>query len=217
MNFLDLQNLVAYWLDDLSFGYFTPVQVKRWLNNAQLEVWKRLVLSGENYYTKCVQTTLVANQSDYALPDNFAKVARLEIVTNPGTSSEVTDPIKPITLNQQDFVSPSAAQPRNYYLKKNCLIILPPPDITYTMRLYYAYRPGEMTIDNEVADCPEEFREYIALLASRAGRLKDDRPLGEIEGMIAGYESLLKSAAQERTIDGPREITITGLDSSELW
>lgn len=217
MNFLDLQNLVAYWLDDLAFGYFTPTQVKRWLNNAQLEVWKRLTLSGENYYTKCSQTTLVVNQLDYALPDNFAKLNRLEIVTNSGLPSETTDPIKPITLNQQDLVSSQSSQPRNYYIKKNCLIVIPRPDLPYTVRLYYTYRPADMTIDNEVPDCPEEFREYIAVLAAIDGRLKDDRDISAVEKKKEDYESLLKSMAQERNVDGPREIVITEYDVGEFW
>lgn len=217
MNFLDLQNLVAYWLDDLAFGYFTTTQVKRWLNNAQFECWKKLTMASENYHLKCLQTTLVANQPDYALPDDFAKVSRLEIVTNAGLSSEVVDPILPITLNQQDLLLQQPAYPRGYYLKKNCLILVPKPDFAYTIRLFEVYRPGEMSNDNELPGCPPEFAEYIALLAARDGRLKDDRDISAIETKIKEYESLFDRMAEERNIDVPRMIISTDEGGGDYW
>src|SRR5882724_8386671 len=97
MQFSDLQNLVAYTLDDLQFGYFTSTQVKVWLNNAQRETQKRLMKAGNNRYTIPVQTTLVVNQNDYVLPADFKKLHKLEIIISGTAPNESTYPIQPIT------------------------------------------------------------------------------------------------------------------------
>src|ERR1044072_4285102 len=101
MNFLQLQSLVSYWLDDLNFGYFTQAQVKVWLNNAQRDTQKRLIKAGQNYYVKYCSTPLVINQRDYVLPSDFKKLHRLEVVVSGSDPNESVTPLREITINQQ--------------------------------------------------------------------------------------------------------------------
>ena len=74
MQLSDLQNLTSFWLDDLNFGYYTQIQVNYWINNAQIEVQKMLIASGQNRYNAWVGTTLIVGQSDYVLPSDFRKI-----------------------------------------------------------------------------------------------------------------------------------------------
>ena len=80
MNRGEIRDLCLYWLDDLQGAYFTPTQMNVFINNAQREVQKQLIQAFEDYYLKVVQTTTVANQADYILPQDFLKLRRLEIV-----------------------------------------------------------------------------------------------------------------------------------------
>lgn len=210
MTFLDLQNLVAFWLDDLNFGYFTPVQVKLWLNNAQREIQKRLVKSGEQYYSRCVQTTLVVGQSDYVLPDDFSHLHRLEIVVSGVAPNESIIQLFPITVNQQDMVFRGQSQPGTYRFKRNRLTLQPTPDQALVMRLLYSYMPTDMVLDTDLPDAPTKYHEYIALLATQDGFLKDGRASELLVKKLAEYKADLDADAQERNQDFPRSIIETG-------
>ena len=74
LTFVELQDRTLYMLDDVNAGYFSRTQIKRSVNDAQQEVQKLLIKAGEGWYEKCVETTCVRDQADYALPDEFRKV-----------------------------------------------------------------------------------------------------------------------------------------------
>jgi hypothetical protein len=48
--------LMLSWLDDPNAGYFSASDTLAWLNQAQREVQKQLILAGENWYVKPVET-----------------------------------------------------------------------------------------------------------------------------------------------------------------
>lgn len=213
MTFLELQNLCASWLDDLNFGYFTRTQVQVWLNNAQKEVQKRLIKAGQNYYLRKVQTTLVINQRDYVLPTDFKKENRLELVMSGTQPNESVSPLLPVTLNQQDLVNSVAGTPAFYFFKRNRITLIPAPQSALVMRLYYSYLVPDMTIDNDVPDCPESYHELIALLAVQDGFVKDGRSADLLNKKIAVFEKDMDSDANERNQDIVRSITETGFSS----
>lgn len=211
MNRLELRNLVLYWLDDLNAGYFTEPQVNVWLNNAQVEVQKRIVKAGQNYYLKCAETSIVINQNKYALPEDFKKVNRLEFVVA-GTvyPNEVVYPIIPITTNQKDMVFQGAGQPCFYSLRKDSIIIYPPPNVTGTLRLFYTYAVTDMLTDADIPDVPDQYQELIALLACQDGFLKDGRANELFQAKLMAYEQMFDSDANERQVDTIRAIVMTG-------
>jgi hypothetical protein len=209
MTFLELQNLILDWLDDPNAGYFTLAKVKQWINNAQKEVQKRLLQAGENWYLTCEQTTTVANQSDYALPDDFLKSHRVCIVTSPGTTSEVERELQPITLNQQDLVINQPGEPECFFLKKARMVLVPKPDQAYTLRLYYSYRVADMTIDTETPDAPEQYHELIAVEGALNGFIKDARDPSVLLAKKKEYEKLFERDAENRVEDTPREVVVT--------
>lgn len=214
MTFLQLQNLVASILDDLNFGYFTTDQVKVWLNNAQKEIQKKLIRSGNNYYLKHIQTNLIVGQSEYVLPLNFKKLNRLEVVISGMAPNETVSPISPITLNQQDLVYRGSGTPMCYFLRKNRLVLSPCPDQPLVLRMNHSYQIADMTLDTDMPDIPEDYHELIALLAAEDGFIKDERTSEKLNKKIAQYENDFANDASERLVDMPRQIVETG-DSVE--
>lgn len=211
MTFLELKTLVSMWVDDLQFGYFTQAQVGQFLNNAQREIQKSLVLAGENYYVGCpVTTSTVIGQSDYVLPDDFLKIHRIEISLN---TTDVTV-LEPITLNQQDFLNRENSTPECYYIRKNRLILVPPPSQVQTLRMWYSYRVADMVDDAELPDVPEEFQETIAVLATYDCFLKDGRPPEMVLKKKQDYEEKLKQMAVQRQVARPRKVVVTSYDST---
>lgn len=210
MTFLELQNQVLVWLDDVGATYFTRPIVKRWVNNAYYELQKKLLLAGEEYYAECVKTTLVTNQRDYVLPERFLRLHRLEVViagTDPNESVQRLDPIAP---NQQDLIPYAVGTPQCYYFKKNRLVIRPAPDTPKVMRMTYSPVVLPMSNDNDIPDAPEHYLEYIAVLASLDGFIRDTRDMSQMLVKKEYYEALLVSDAKQRNIDQSRTILYTG-------
>lgn len=211
MTLLQLRQLVWSLLDDLQGTYFTSAQVNVWLNNALYEVQKMLVTSGEYYYMKCVSTTLVLNQREYVLPEDFYKLHRLEILTTsaspPNESPSVMGPIVP---SQVDFVYSQTGLPLCYYIKSNRFVIYPAPDRTYTMRMLYSKRVLPMTLDTDMPDIPAAYHEMLAVLATIDGLLKDGRDPSAMISKREYYEKMMKSDAQQRNVDESRRVTYSG-------
>jgi hypothetical protein len=213
-----LRELVLYWLDDLEAGYFTPTQVNLWLNNAQREVQKLLIFAGENYYLTCAQTTLNINQNDYALPDNFLKMHRTELVTGGVFPNEDKYTLDPITVNQQDFEFDQTGQPDTFYLSRQKIYLFPIPDLPSILRIYYSYRVSDMQADSAVPDVPEEFHEFLAVLAAIDGAIKDERNLAPLLEKRTYYENMLKQMADDRVQNRSRQIVMNeSYGATDIW
>lgn len=207
---LDLQNLVLTWLDDINATYFTPAIVQVWLNNAQREVQKQLLQAGQQWYTTCAFTQTTQNQETYTLPSDYLKAQKFEIVTSGfGTTSECKQILSPCTLQEAEVYDAGTGVSQAYYILKSCLGLRPIPDNVYYLRLYYSYIVSDMTSDNAIPDVPTQYQEYIAVLATIDGFLRDQRDPSAFLEKKREYMELMKQDAQDRREDAPRSIVIT--------
>ncbi len=213
MTFLQLRVLTSGLLDDVDNGYFTVAQVNTWLNNAQKEVQKILNQAFEGHSIVKKQTTLVPSQREYALPSDFKRVHRLEVVMQGTVPSDivVTRLIK-ITRNQQDMVNNQTGTPNGYYFQGNYIVVVPAPDIARTMNMEYEYLLADMVLDADSPDLPPQYHEMIALYAARKGFLKDGRDAKLVQKEIDDFETGLKRDAEQRNADAPRTVTQTYSD-----
>lgn len=217
MNRGELSTLVWSWLDDPNHTYFTAPQVNVWLNNAQREVQKQLIQAGENFYVTRASTQTVTNYDTYALPSDFLKVNKLELLLTGTTPNEVRQTISPTTLVQIDNVSMTTGQPCAYVLKKNCILMRPIPDNVYTIYLDYSYLVADMTADSSYPDVPTQYHEYLAVLATIDGLLKDQRDPAPMLAKKDFYLSLMKQDSENRTIDAPRSVVSLESEIGMLW
>lgn len=218
MTRIDLQNLTLSWLDDLNATYFTPTQVNAWLNNGQREAQKQLIQAGENFYVKRVSTICVTNADTYALPDDFMRLHKLEIVLSGVPPNEVRDSLYFVTLGQLDQVSMSTGTPEAYCIRKNCLVIRPIPDSAKTLYMDYSPIVSDMTLDSDMPNVPTQYQEYIAVLATIDGLLKDQRDPSPMLAKKEFYLQLMKADSENRQVSQPREVVSTECDSwGSLW
>lgn len=202
--------LMMSWLDDTQQGYFVPAQANVWINLAQRQVQMVLLQAGQNWYVKPVETLTVLGQSDYLLPSDFMVEHRLELVLNGlGTPNENRNPLKPVTLNQQDALSTALGTPQNYYIKKDRFTLLPTPQSQWTLRLHYSPLVTDLANDTDTPDVPEQFMEYVAILATFDGFIKDDRAPENLLLKKNKYEELLKQMADTRLQDQSRKVVIS--------
>lgn len=211
MTLSELKALVSFWVDDLELSYFTPTQVTRFLNNAQKSLQKDLILCGEGFFLKCVQTNLVINQREYVVPDDFVETARLELVISGVAPQESLAVILPITPQQKDLIYNQQSIPIGYYLQKNRIVMFPAPDQAYVFRLYYQYQIPDMVLDTDTPDIPDAYQEMIALLAAYDCLIKDGRDVSSLNNKIEKYRAQMKDQMAERLADKGRTIVETGI------
>lgn len=204
-----LTSLMISWLDDDQQTYFTPANTLMWINYAIREVQKQLVMAGQNYYVKPVESILVVGQQDYILPSDFLKENRIEIVLSGTGYNEVRQPLNCITLNEQDWSSNNLGTPCQYYIKKDRFTVMPTPDTALVIRMYYSPKIADVTLTTDIPDIPEEYMEYVALLAAFNGFIKDDRVPDNLSMKIKEYQEGFKSMKNERTQDGSRHIVMS--------
>lgn len=222
MNRSELRALALDFLDDPTGAYFNVNGIfNTRINLAYRELQKMLISANKAFYQTCVTTTTVTNQSNYALPSDFYQILTFRyVVQGVGASQNLRD-ITRITPGQQTMVPYLTGSPQFYYLTKNSnpvgeIILVPTPDQVYTLQMQYSYLVPFMNNDLDTPDVPEEFEEYIAVLAARDGYLKDGRSIAPIEVKLKQLEEAIKQIANQRDSTGPRMIRTTRIDN-EGW
>lgn len=216
MTFLDMQNLVLYYLDDLNAGYFTPVQTKAWLNNAQEYVQKLLIQGFEDLWVKSVQTFTVNGQREYNLPDDFRKLNRLAIVTSGNTAAnESLRPLQFITRMQQDAFLTRTEIPQAFIFSNKQVWVYPLPNSQYVMRLDYTYFLPKMVNDNDVSEIPDIYQELVPICAVCDGLIKDGRDPGTLINKRNELIDALRKDCEQRNISSPRTIVVSGEDDGD--
>ena len=214
MNRGEIRTLTSVWLDDINNGYFTIAQLDVFINQAQRECQKKLIQAFEDYYTICVESNTVIGQRDYQFPTDFIKLMRLERITQGAGDTASTERLYPLSRNEIDVADYSTegsaiGLPYNYVINKDSLSLYPIPNEIKTIRFWYASRVFDMTADSDVPDIPEDYHEYVAILAARDGFLRDGRPLTPIESKLGYYEQLMVESAENRNVDSPRMVVAT--------
>jgi len=203
----DLRTLVLSWLDDPNGTYFTAPQVNVWLNNAQRELQKLLINQGENYYVQRMSGTLVDGTDTYILPTDFKKSHKLEVVVSGTGVTEQRQTLSPVTYMQLDQIAQVSGVPSVVCFKRNAMIVRPIPDDSYTVYLHQSYQVADMTSDSDIPDVPQDYSEYIAVLATIDGFMKDQRPPSEfILGKKTTYEKTLLADSEKRDVSAPRMV-----------
>lgn len=205
----EIKTLIVSWLDDPQMGYFTPANLQVWINLAHRQVQMYLLQAGENYYMKPVETYTVTGQADYVLPSDFMVENRLEWVLSGTGSNENRIPLQQITTNQQDLITINQGQPTAYYIKKDRVTLSPTPDNVYLLRLYYSPMVADLTSDSDVPDIPEQYMEFVGIVAAYNGFVKDDRVPNNIAAKMEQFKSILEKMAATRVQDHSRRIVET--------
>lgn len=208
----ELKTLMLSWVDDPNAGYFTEANLNAWLNNAQKHVQRQLIQSGELWYAQEVQTTLVVNTGEYALPTDYLRLHRMQLILNGTYPNENRTTLDPVTPMQAAGWNSGTGQPTNYYMKKASFVLLKVPDQAYTLAMLYSYLIEDMDSDADVPDVPVQYHEYLAVVATIDAFLKDQRDVTNLLVKRDYYETLMKQDAQNRNVDKPREVVVTQPD-----
>ncbi len=205
MTFLQLRNLVGAWVVDKNFGFHTTADVNLYLNNALLEVQRRLLRTHSHFYKECIYTTLVVGQKDYVLPDDFLCMYDLWIDLEGTAPNQTTLPLEYIPPSKRHDFLPQNGTPTHFWMAKDRLWLATPPDEALTLEMLYAPRAPAMTADADTPDVPEEYHELLAIIATQTCFMVDDKVSTLVDEKRQKYEELL--AAYETTmLNAPRYV-----------
>ena len=212
----ELKTLIWSWVDDPNGGYFTDANLNVWINNAQKQVQRQLIQSGELYYAQEVQASTAANTNEYTLPTDYLRLHRLEIIQSGTFPNENRIRMQQVTPVEAVAFGTGTGFPSAYYLKKNSFVLLKCPDQVYTVAMLYSYLVADMTSDSDSPDVPTQYHEMVAVIATMDGFLKDQRDPSNFNEKLKYYQDLMKQDAQNRAVDTPREVVVTQSDMS-FW
>lgn len=209
MTRLQLENLIAVWLNDPEKTYFTASQIQDRINLAQKVLQAILIDSYQDRYTVCVTAPTIANTGRYLLPTDFRKIRRLEILTAGSGDTGTYKKIEPMDLNQQELLTQGAGTPSKYFLVRNHIYLRQVPSQVWTMHMNYVYTVADLTTDGQSPDIPVEYHEFLAILAVRADLIQDNVDMNPILELKKEYEEKIRMDAANRKPDGARMITAT--------
>jgi hypothetical protein len=209
MTRLQLENLIAIWLNDPEKTFFSPSTIQTRINLAQKVLQAILIDSYQDRYTVCVTAPTIINTGRYLLPTDFRKMRRLEILTAGSGDTGTYRKIDPMDLNGQDLLVQGAGVPKNYFIVRNHIYLRQVPNQVWTMHMNYIYRVADLTLDADVPDIPDEYHEFLAILAVRADLIQDGADINPILELKKEYEEKIRQDAANRKPDGARMITAT--------
>ena len=176
----------------------TPAVANELLNDALEESYNIVVERWDDYYTVVSPTfTTVAGTSTYALPTDFYKLRKVELLA----SGVATDPqarwrrLFSVDVDDAHLVRPSTS---NYKYRPTAagLVLVPVPgSSTDTLRVFYIPAAPQLLLDTDTVqfDTPVE-QKLVLHIALRDCYQRQDLPTQEIEGKIVQLTGQLRTA-----------------------
>jgi len=170
-----------------------------------------LVLScSEEFFVSTIDIPLVSNQTQYRLPDNNigARVRNVSLV-NGGAQSQLVR-IEPERLAQ--YTTNAVGVPLGFYMDGGGLNLLPGPSGSYTLRVRYYARPGQLTntASNYRTLSSTSYNSTRTMLTFSSGATGTLTPTAGTAYDIIAARSPFDTMIQNTTVSGVGPFTVTG-------
>lgn len=192
-----------------------------WLNDAYDMCKSNIVNTIPDYFTKLSTTSSIANQNEYALPDDFEKIVMVSVSFD-GTTWTRALPLNNIgqALDIQSNNNSFDVSKPFYYIYKNKIGFQPTFSTTLSdnIKLWYAYDPGEMVENSDEPDLPRKFQSILKYWAY-ANYLDQNDEHVAAEAMRRRFEGILETLVQQlsdQQVDQPKTVEVT-MDDQGLY
>jgi hypothetical protein len=220
-----MRTTTRMYLDEVSAADWSDAQIDEQINYKYLEVYTAVVDTYEDYYRTRSRANLEAGSQEYALPDDFYKMRRLEIqYVSGGDFYKATrcefDQI--LSRSIQSTQIGSTSRP-NYYLSGTFLGLLPVPteDITNGLVMWYIKQVAELVSNSDLVDIPFVDRYASMIPKAAAGELLSK---GQQEEVVAAkyleeFQRMLEkmqTELEDRKAEGSKNIIDTVGDTMDF-
>jgi hypothetical protein len=180
----------------------TPAVQLEVINDALVESHNLIVQRWDDYYTQISPQFVTTPSIDtYALPTDFEKLRKVELMLVSGASSQARWlRIYPISVDDQHRLTTIVAHRYKYRVAvvagAASLILVPVPLVVETLRVFYIPHATQLANDPDVVvfDTPIE-QKLVLQIALRDLYQRQDLPTQEIEGKIQILASQVRTAA----------------------
>ena len=188
-----------------------------WVNDYYMQIVDEIVKVKPDYFVKSSTTSLVSGQQEYDLPDDFEKVAMVNMeidgvwkrVLPMGDADIRHIPTHSDTTSSQGF---STAEPRYYIIGDNIGIMPIPSETTASaLKVWYAYTPTAMSLDADSPAFPSKYH-YMIKYGAYANYLDQDDEHVAAERMRIRFDTLVQRMMenmQDKQIDEVKSVEIS--------
>lgn len=189
MNLGELTSRVQRQFGDEAGVQITAGDIRNWLNDAQVDIVRRT-----DVLQASLKTDVVANQPDYAVPNNFVKIRRVTVNGNL---------IRPTQLEHLDQLNPgrdneTTSIPNWYYTWGNSIYLYPTPSARSTLGLeiYYIRTPLVLNAPTDIPEIPAYMHEDLLRFAlARAKELDEEE--ASAQRLMADYGDRMAQSSWE--------------------
>lgn len=209
-----IRTKVRTYLDEATEADWTDAEINTEINSKYMSMYTSVVNTYEDYYRTRVSTSVVADQQEYEVPDNFFKMKRLEITYISGEvrAKALRQDFDQITRSTADESIGSTSSPI-YELSGNFLKFLPVPqnNVTDGILMSYIRQATELASDSSEIDIPfaDRYWGIIALGAAgellRKGQQEEEAARKYLQEFELHLEKMQREL-EERYLDGSKQI-----------
>lgn len=174
----------------------TPAVAGELINDALEESYNLIVEKWDDYYTIASPAISVVSGTDtYALPDDFYKLRKVEILVSGVASDPNARWGRLYPINVDDTHTHTHGRRYKYRLVLGNVILVPSPQSNETVRVFYIPAGPQLELDTDTVqfDTPVE-QKLVLHIALRDCYQRQDLPTQDIEAKIAQLAGKLRTA-----------------------
>lgn len=187
-------------------GQWDDTELGNWINEANQDLTEAAEIE-----SPATQITTVASTESYSLPSDFLRVRRVECQDT--AASTLWAPLYQASIDVRLPNTISGAitgrgRPSAYFLYAGLLYLIPIPDASYTLNVFYYRRAPDLVNGTDVPILDQRFHQVIEYYAMARALQKIGEPgyTTYDQRYNAGRLSMLAKLEEERSTEGPRVV-----------
>ena len=189
--------------------------LNEFINEAIAECWDLLIQRWADYYVTRANLALVAGTDAYALPTDFYKLRKVELVDASAPSGYRR--LRPADLAVSHAFGNVVAWHYRYRIEAGNLVIMPTPTVAQTLRLFYIQYAARLVSDSDTFDGINGYEELVVQIALKRCKMREELPTNDIDQEIARLTMRIRDAADGRDATEPMTYSPYGPDDGSDW
>lgn len=192
-----------------------PSLLNEFINEAIAECWDLLVQRWADYYITRANQALVAGTELYALPTDFYKLRKVEIVDSSSPSGYRR--LRPAELEASHEFGTPVSWHYKYRIEGGSLVIMPIPAQAETLRLFYIPYAARLVNDSDTFDGINGYEELVIQLAYKRCKEREELDTTPIDREIERLSLRIRDAADGRDATEPMTYNPRGPSDDSDW
>jgi len=193
----------------------------RYANMAYKDLYQRIVLSKEFYFTTSTNISVVNGTSSYALPSDFYKLDGVDMAIDSSGRYLTLQPFGFVERNKfrSGLNVPIApyGQIFRYIIVGSTIQFVPIPSLSCTVQMWYTPEPITVTLSSSL-QLPIGGDEYMSLYIACAMLAKEETDSTSLNQKRLEIIDQLKLSLKDRDQGSPHKIVdVTSINAGALW